>query len=118
MKKIIPLLAFFMFSAAVMAGSDHKHGENHNPEKKMERLTKKLKLTDEQQPQVEAILKDSHEKRKAIDKGEENREKHKALKQQTHQKLSEVLTKEQLMSMKSMHKKQGKKHKKEKDEAE
>lgn len=47
------------------AGGDG-HGYKHNPKSKLERMTKKLDLTQEQQDKILPILEDKHQKMEAL----------------------------------------------------
>lgn len=76
--------------------SECRHG------KKMERMAKELNLTDEQKPQVEAIMKEQHEKKQAIRK-------------ETRSRLEPILTQEQLAKFDEMKKKRKEKHKNKKN---
>lgn len=87
--------------------------------KMIERVVKKLELDDGRAYEVTTILKESHTARKALAK--KRGEEAKALKQATTEKLSAVLTPEELETFKKIKKKAAKKmkrkmkeHKKEK----
>ena len=55
-----------VFSAgAAWAGGDG-HGYKHDPKSKIERMTKKLDLTQEQQDKILPILQDKHQKMEAL----------------------------------------------------
>lgn len=99
MKKILIATAFAVataMSAPSMAGAgmDREHGERH-----MQRLTEELNLTPEQQEQMRTIHK-------------EQMEKHKELKEQGKQRMSEVLDDEQEQKLEQMHKERHEKMKK------
>ena len=51
--------------AAAWAGGDG-HGYKHDPKSKIERMTKKLDLTQEQQDKILPILQDKHQKMEAL----------------------------------------------------
>jgi protein CpxP len=63
----------------ILAAPGHwaKHGDHM-----IERMSEKLELTAEQKSQVEALFKEQHEKRKALH-------------EETHARLTEILTNEQ-----------------------
>ncbi|MCR8921510.1 hypothetical protein NO559_01930 [Dasania sp. GY-MA-18] len=96
MKQLITFIAIAVLSLPSYAHSDR------NPEQHMDKLAKRLELNEQQQQQVAAILKQSHEQ-------------HKALKESTHEQLSNVLSAEQLEKMEKMHDKRRHKHKRDKD---
>jgi Spy/CpxP family protein refolding chaperone len=70
-------------------------------------FAKTLDLTDEQKPKVDAIMKDSMEKRKALREDtamsqEDKRAKGKAIQEETTAKMKEVLTPEQFTKYEKM----------------
>lgn len=81
MKKTIAALALgaILIPAAVIAGS--QHGE-YRSEKRVERMTEQLQLTDQQRIEIEKIFKEQHAKRRALH-------------EQTREQVSNVLTPEQ-----------------------
>ncbi len=83
-----------------------QRGGGMNPEFETKMLTRRLKLTPEQAAQVEPILAEQHEKMKALRPAEGTapdfkamREQHKAIMEETQQKLAGVLTPEQLAKL-------------------
>ena len=74
------------------------HHDGMHKHKHMEYITDELDLSEEQSRQVKAILKESHEKRRAV--WEEQRKiikpKMQAIKQETRDNLATVLSEEQL----------------------
>ena len=54
-------------TTAAWAGGDG-HGYKHDPKSKLEKMTKKLDLTKEQQDNILPILEDKHEKMEALHK--------------------------------------------------
>ena len=64
---------------------------------RLDRLTEELKLTDEQKPKVEALLKDQAEKMRGLRDAtpEERREKMQASREEMGKKMKEILTAEQ-----------------------
>ena len=57
--------AVILGTGAVWAGGD-RHGYKHDPKSKIERMTKKLDLTQEQQDKILPILEDKHQKMEAL----------------------------------------------------
>ena len=80
----IPLIAL-----AVPGEKGEGGGWRHGPN--MERLTKELNLSDEQKTRLEAIFK-------------EQRAKHKALREEGHALMKEVLNEDQMNKLDEMHK--------------
>jgi protein CpxP len=81
-------------------------GHQPNPQFEVKMLTKRLNLTPEQAAQVEPILAEQHAQMKALKPAEGTtpdfkalHAQHKAIMEQTHQKLAGVLTPEQLAKM-------------------
>jgi periplasmic protein CpxP/Spy len=90
-KKIITLaLALALPLTAAAFPGDQGDFEGHHANR-VERLTKELNLTPEQKTKVEAIFKAQQEKFKVIH-------------EETHKRLQEVLTKEQMSEMDDMKK--------------
>ena len=63
-----------------------KEGHQHDPQKHLDRMTKKLELTDEQRGQVEQIMTDYRGRMEAL------RSQMEALQKEKHDKISAVLT--------------------------
>lgn len=87
------LIGIALASALVFSGLNAAYADNHQkktPAEKSANLQKELNLTDDQTKKVEAIIKTQHEKADKI------RAEAKALREETHKKLSEVLTPEQM----------------------
>ena len=57
--------AMVLSVGAAWAGGDG-HGYKHDPKSKLERMTKKLDLTQEQQDKILPILEDKHQKMEAL----------------------------------------------------
>jgi Spy/CpxP family protein refolding chaperone len=57
--------ALVLSAGAAWAGGDG-HGYKHDPKSKLERMTKKLDLTQEQQDKILPILQDKHQKMEAL----------------------------------------------------
>jgi len=85
----------FPLTAAAFPGGYGPDSEAHQGHR-IERLTQELKLSDAQKSQVEAIFKEQHEKAKALH-------------EETHAKLSKVLSPEQLTKLEDL-KKQRREH--------
>jgi|SRR6266446_5068157 Spy/CpxP family protein refolding chaperone len=95
-----------MALGALVAGSsianaqDAKEGKGKGKrgfpslQERLDRMTEKLKLTDEQKPKVEAVLKETDKKRQAL-APEDRRTKGRELMEEQDKKLKEVLTAEQ-----------------------
>jgi protein CpxP len=90
----------------------HRGGPNPEFESKM--LTRRLGLSPEQSTAVEQIFADQHAQMQALKPAEGTqpdfkalREQHKALMEQTKQKLDAVLTPEQQQKLAEMHKHRG-----------
>jgi protein CpxP len=113
MNKIkLALLAFALSTAAVFIlpaaagaqgpGDDHMGGEHHMPtvQEQLDEFTHRLKLTDEQKPQVKAILEDAHAQMKQLRESssgssEDAKAKMRDIHEKAHAKIREVLTDEQ-----------------------
>jgi len=120
MRKII-LLTFALLFAATMVtvrwGFCEDEAEMTSEDlaqKEVTRLTKKLDLTADQIPQVEALVKEKVEKKKAVK--EEMRTKMESIKEEYSTKIKALLTADQLKKFNEMknEKKEGE-HKKGKD---
>ncbi len=73
-----PIVSLFRLCTAILIGSTlilgtgsawaggGGHGHKHDPQSKMERMTKKLNLTQEQQEKILPILQDKHHKMEAL----------------------------------------------------
>jgi Spy/CpxP family protein refolding chaperone len=75
-------------------------------EQRMERMTTELKLTDEQKPKVEAVLKDTDKKTQEIRSSttdrDERAEKMKPVMEEETKKLKDILTPDQFEKYKKM----------------
>src|SRR6266436_7291195 len=76
-------------------------------EQRMERMTEKLKLTDEQKPKVKAVLEDSQKKRQELFSDssvprEDRREKMKGINDNEDKKLKGILTPDQYSEYEKM----------------
>ncbi|WP_019529603.1 hypothetical protein [Dasania marina] len=93
-------IALLSLSSIAYAGKHHddRPSQEQHHEKRMEKMAKKLALSEQQQQQVAAIFK-------------EQQKQHKAIESATRDKLSTVLSAEQLEKMDKMH---GKRRHKEK----
>jgi C-terminal processing protease CtpA/Prc len=95
---LIIMLSAFMQPAFAEKGNRGDHSERRA--KHMERMIEELQLNSEQEPAVRQILEEQHSKmlseRQAVH--EQMRPKMEALKAETGQRLSTVLTDEQLQS--------------------
>ena len=104
----VALLAVVLPTVAV--AGNHK---SHDPEQRVEKLTKKLDLTSEQQEKARAILMDAQTKNEALAK-QYNLDAYKAETQEinnaSHKEISDMLTPEQRQKFETM--KKGKKQKK------
>ena len=80
--------------AATPASAKHGHTD---PAKHLDKLTKKLKLTDEQRGQVDGILKEYQQRMQAL------HEQFEALHKEKHDKIKTVLTPEQQEKFDAMH---------------
>ena len=78
-----------LLSLSTLAVSKGKGNYAMSPEQRVERLAVRLSLDPTQQQQVLQIFSDSQEQRESL------QEQMQALKNQTHKKISEVLTSEQ-----------------------
>ena len=108
--------ALIFGAGAAWAGGDG-HGYKHDPQSRLEKMTKKLDLTQEQQDKILPILQDKHEKMEAL---------HKQMKEMRQNAMSQIeaqLTPEQQekfqksreerkKKMKEYREKHGKGHKK------
>jgi Spy/CpxP family protein refolding chaperone len=97
-KLILPLMVISLAFASSYALSKDRDCHRHHGGKHIEYITDELDLSDEQSKQVKAILKESHEKRRAV--WEEQRKiikpKMQAIQEETRDKLATVLSEEQI----------------------
>ena len=85
-----------LLSLSTLAVSKGKGNYAMSPEQRVERLAVRLSLDPTQQQQVLQIFSDSQEQRESL------QEQMQALKNQTHKKISEVLTLEQRSAFATM----------------
>jgi Spy/CpxP family protein refolding chaperone len=102
MKKAVALVfaALFAVQLAGTAFAGDKKCQGKWQEKRVERLTKDLSLTAEQQGKITSIFKENDEKHKA--EMEKMREAMKAEKAETDQKIQAILTPEQNQKFETM----------------
>lgn len=97
-KLILSLMVIPLAFASTYALSKDRDCHRYGKHKHMEYITDELDLSDEQSKQVKAILKESHEKRRAV--WEEQRKiikpKMQAIQEETRDKLATVLSEEQI----------------------
>lgn len=109
----LALLAFALSAAAVFVlpavavaqggpGDDHMGGEHHMPtvQDQLDEFTHRLKLTDEQKPQVKAILEDAHAQMKQLrdssaGSSEDTKAKMHGIHDKAHARIRAILTDEQ-----------------------
>lgn len=91
MKKRLPIFALILSIPLIAAAfPEGKPGEGRwHRGMKIERLAEELKLTDDQKTRLEATFK-------------EQRAKHKALREEGHARMKEVLTEEQMAKMEEL----------------
>jgi Spy/CpxP family protein refolding chaperone len=98
--------AVFILPAVTVAqggpGDDHMGGEHHMPtvQDQLDELTHRLKLTDEQKPQVKAILEDMHAQMKQLrdsstGTSEDTKGKMRDIHEKAHGRIRAILTEEQ-----------------------
>ncbi|GJL52025.1 periplasmic heavy metal sensor [Candidatus Nitrospira salsa] len=113
---LMVLVSGVLVAAPGWAGDKGKH-HGHDPEKKLQKLTKKLELTEEQQAKVKPILEQKHQQLQALHK------QMKEIRMNARAQIEAELTPEQVGKLKELrdkHKqckegkkgKHGKKHKK------
>lgn len=78
-------------TVSALPGENAASGPAGKHANRLEKLAKKLDLTDDQKAKLEVIFKEQHAK-------------HKALKEETRERLSKVLTAEQMEKMQEMKK--------------
>ena len=88
----LPLTVSAMPGEGAGAGNGGKHAN------RLEKMAKKLDLTDDQKAKLEVIFKEQHAK-------------HKALREETRERMSQVLTAEQMEKMQKMKKRRQEKRK-------
>jgi len=95
---LIIMLSAFMQPAFAEKGNRGDHSERRG--KHMERMIEELQLSSEQEPAVRQILDEQHEKMRSEMQAmhEQMRPKMEALKAETGQRLSTVLSEEQLQT--------------------
>ncbi len=101
--------------AAPQDGQHHHHGHTPNPQHETKWLTKRLGLSAEQAAQVEPILAERAQKLAALKSASGTQtdsaslhDQHRAIQQQTEQKLDTVLTPAQQQELAQMHHGHGK----------
>ena len=97
-------VALSLFGASAWADEDGK-GYGHDPKSRLEKLTKKLSLTQEQQDKILPIIEDKHQKMEAL------HEQMKEIRQQAMAKIEAELTPEQQKTWKDMQEERQKKMK-------
>ena len=97
------LIAFSNLATA-QEGKEGKKKGGMSVEQQMERMTEALKLTDEQKPKVEAVLKESAKKREELRDvpQDERRDKAQAIREAQDKKMKEILTSEQYEKYQAM----------------
>ncbi len=123
MGAIIVLISGLLISAPGLAGGKGKH-HGHDPERKLQKLTKRLGLSDEQQGKVKAILEEKHHKLQEL------HQQMKEIRKNAREQIKAQLTPEQVEKFKKqrgkrkhrknkgMHgKKHGKAHQEENEES-
>lgn len=113
MKKLLAVMiaSFFIFGVGLALAEGMKGEHKMDQGKKLERLTKELKLTADQKNKVEAILKEEQPQRQAImDKMNADM---KAINDASDQKIKAVLTPDQVKLYDQMQMKHQKKMEKE-----
>jgi Spy/CpxP family protein refolding chaperone len=85
------LLSGFLALGGLVQAGEGKAGHGYSIEHKMEKLTKKLNLTPDQQASIRAIL----EEQKAKKEGLTSKEQKQAVRLETQQRIRAVLTDEQ-----------------------
>ncbi|HUF89251.1 MAG TPA: hypothetical protein VMR66_04650 [Gemmatimonadota bacterium] len=81
----------------------------HDPEKRIERLTEALDLTDAQIAEIQAIFAEQVERRQEL-KASGDREAMRAHMRQTHERMASVLTEEQREKLGTLREHRGEKH--------
>lgn len=92
---LLLICALSLFGAAAWADGDD-HGYGHDPKSHLEKLTKKLSLTQEQQDKILPIIEDKHQKMEAL------HAQMKEIRQQAMGKIEAELTPEQQAKWKEM----------------
>lgn len=90
-KKMIIMAMALVLPLTVSAAPGEAAGPGGKHANRLEKLTKKLDLTDDQKAKLEVIFKEQHAK-------------HQALKKETRERMSQVLTAGQMEKMKEMKK--------------
>ena len=93
-KKIIALILAAAIPTAVFAAKSESGMYKHNPQARMERLSEKLDLTDEQKTRLEVMFEEQRVQRKAM---------REAMRTKMHANMAEVLDDEQMQKMTEMH---------------
>lgn len=97
-------LIAFSTMATAQEGKEGKKKGGMSVEQQMERLNEAVKLTDEQKPKVEAVLKESAKKREALSDvpQDERRDKQRAIREEQDTKLKAILTPDQYEKYQAM----------------
>ena len=116
LKKILSVaLLAVVFSTVAIAGNS----KSEDPDQRVEKMTKKLDLTSEQQDKAKAILLDAITQNEALAKKyklEEYKAEREALREASQKAMSDLLTPEQSQKLEDMKKKKKQKKKKERKE--
>jgi periplasmic protein CpxP/Spy len=74
-------------------GRHHRRGHGHrNPERRIERMTEELGLSQQQVRRIRSIFEDAKEEHRGIARGPEHREAHRAIFERTKQRVDAVLS--------------------------
>lgn len=103
------LMALAVASPALAQDASARPG--HDPEKRIERLTEALDLTDAQIAEIRSIFAEQAEKRQELKAGGD-REAMRAHMRQTHERMVSVLTEEQREKLGTLREHRDKKHEK------
>lgn len=105
---VMALVAGLSVSGVAMASSHkHKHDEHGkyaNPEQKVEKMAEKLSLTPDQKAEILVIMKEQSAQRNKL------REAMRELREQSHEKIKQVLNEEQRERFSKMREKHHDKH--------
>ena len=94
------VIALAVATPALAQEQGMRHG--HDPEKRIEKLREALDLTDEQVAQMRAIFAEQGEKLRAL-RESEDREGFRALREETHGRLSALLDDTQRQKLEALH---------------
>ena len=102
MKKIFSLLAIVLFTASMSFGqaAEQKQKEIHRADKKLEKLTEQLNLTEDQVAAIAQINQEMMTQRKSLNKSQ--KKERRDMRKEINEKYKAVLTPEQYQKLQEL----------------